>query len=146
MKKTVLILALLLVFSTISWAEVTGDQKSTQQQKMMPCPMMKMHGQEMQMCPMMKHHGMMMDDMMQMMKNIMKMQERIITGVKGDERKNLLKEISVMIDKMDKMMANMHGMMKMQGMTGMPPAVPPKSDEKKDEPQKEEQKPAEHKH
>jgi len=132
MKKIVMALAIMFIFSIPAYAE-TGMQGSQQgqmgqgmmmeqgQQMPMNCPkMQQMHGQGMmqagqqmpmaQMGPMMGH-GMMMQEMMQIMMDIMNMQEQIINGVKASEKKMMLDKIKDMKAKMQNKMTMSHCMM-----------------------------------
>src|SRR5574341_739754 len=83
---------------------------------------MMMGGEQMPMMEHMKAHGMMMGEMMDMMKNIITMQKRIVAGVKASEKKELEKELSAMLEKVETMTSGMKGMMSqgmmMQGMLG----------------------------
>jgi hypothetical protein len=111
----------------------------------MKCPMMQMHGQGtqggqqmpmmhggqqmqgmMEMCPkmcpkmgQMMGHGMMARDMMQMMTDMIRMQQKIIRGLSPVEKKEMMKDTDRMLDKMEKMMSDMRGMM-MHGMMDQP--------------------------
>ncbi len=128
MKKTIVILAMLFLSSVSAQAQtdggMMGEQKDQVGQGMRMGEGQQM--QMMQMCmPMMKQmmgQGMMMQDMMQMMTDMMKMQQKTMEGVKPAEKKELAKELSGMQEKMNKMMADMKGMMSqgmmMQGMMG----------------------------
>lgn len=114
----------------------------------MKCPMMKMHGQGMvqgeqmpmmhggqqmqgmmQMCPrmcprmgQMTGHGMVARDMMQMMTDVIKIQQKMIRGLSPIEKKEMMKDTEKMLEKVEKMMSDMRGMM-MRGM--MEPPAPP---------------------
>ena len=132
MKKIVMALAIMFIFSIPAYAE-TGMQGSQQgqmgqgmmmeqgQQMPMNCPkMQQMHGQGMmqagqqmpmaQMGPMMGH-GMMMQEMMQMMMDIMNMQEQIINGVKASDKKMMIEKIKDMKAKMQNKMTMCNCMM-----------------------------------
>lgn len=111
----------------------------------MKCPMMQMHGQGtqagrqmpmmhggqqmqgmMEMCPQMRQmmgHGMMARDMMQMMTDIIRMQQKIIRGLSPVEKKEMMKDTDRMLDKIEKMMSDMRGMM-MHGMMDQPVPLP----------------------
>jgi hypothetical protein len=101
-----------------------------QKMPMMNCPkMQQMQGQGMmqggqqmpmmQMCmPMMQHmmgQNLLAKDMMYMMTDIMKMQKKIISGVNPSEKKEMLKELDKMMDRMDRMMSDMRCSCKMMG-------------------------------
>ncbi len=104
MKRWMISLALLslLVAGTTSWAQM-GEKKDDPGMKMGEGQQMSM----MQMCmPMMQ-------DMMKMMMEIVKMQEKIMMGPKAGDRKRMMKEISMMKERMQNMMAHMGMMMGM---------------------------------
>lgn len=124
MKKAIVILALLLFSSITAHAAggMMGEQKNQVGSGMMPCEQDHM--------PMMKNmmgHGMMMQDMMQTMKKMIEVQRKIVEGVKPAEKNELEKELSGMQEQMDKMMADMKGMM-MQGMMGSMASAEPKKE------------------
>ncbi|MEW5745062.1 MAG: hypothetical protein AB1805_06470 [Nitrospirota bacterium] len=83
-------------------------------------------------------HGTAMMDMMHMMKDMMEIQERMLTGVPDAEKKRLLKELSTMRERLDTMMAGMHSMGGMQH--GAAPQTDQKPEQKKDAPKKDAQK------
>lgn len=138
MKRIFIAALVLLAFAVTANAEIS--QKKGQvapQQKMMPG---MMQGGQMPMMQHMMGHGMMMQGMMHMMKDMMKMQERMIGGASDEDKKMMRQELNRMVERMDKMMTDMQGMM-MKCMMGMSPAELPKA------PSKEEpKKPQEHKH
>lgn len=108
MKKLVIALTILFVFSISAYAQMSGMTGTTKnemkQQDMMPM---------MQMCmPMMQQmmgQGMMMKDMMQMMMDMMQMQERMLKGMKAE--KKMMQDMAQMKEKMKKMMSMNMGMM-----------------------------------
>jgi ABC-type uncharacterized transport system permease subunit len=53
---------------------------------------------------MMKHHQMMMHDMMQMMKDMMAIQKKMLTTTTTEDKAQMGKDLSAMMEKMDKMM------------------------------------------
>jgi len=69
-------------------------------------------------------HGMMARDMMQMMTDVIKAQQKIIRGLSPVEKQEMMKEMDKMLEKIEKMMSDMRGMM-MHGMISQPapPAV-----------------------
>jgi hypothetical protein len=135
----------LFVWSVPVFAETAAPQQKTgeaapQGGQEMKCPMMQMHGQGgqqmpmahggeqmqgmMQMCPKMGQmtgHGMIARDMMQMMTDVIRMQQKMIRGLSPVEKKEMMKETDKMLEKLEKMMSDMRGMM-MRGM--MEPPVP----------------------
>lgn len=136
MKRIVLVAVILLVFSISAQAQMNngmmGEQKGQAGPGMMPC--MQEH------MPMMKHmmgHGMMMQDLVQTMKKMIEVQRKIVEGVKPAEKKALVKELSGMREKMDKMTADMKNMMSqgmmMQGVMGATASAGPKKTQEKSE-------------
>ena len=113
-----------------------------QQMPMMNCPkMQQMQGQGMmqggQQMPMMQHmmgQNLLAKDMMYMMTDIMKMQKKIISGVNPSEKKEMLKELDKMMDRMDRMMSDMRCSCKMMGGMMELPAEPAKEVQEKEEP------------
>ncbi len=108
---------ILLAFAISAYAEMAGHEGHE---------MKKGEGQEMQtMCPMMKEKkdmgqmmgpGMMMQDMMELMMDIMNVEERIVTGVKAPEKKEILNKLKDMKTRLQNKMS-MHQCM-MGGMMG----------------------------
>jgi len=128
MKRLIICVSILFIFATSGHAEMTGQKgneghemmKGEGQQMQMMCPkMQQMHGQgmmqggghQMPMMGQMMGHGMMMQDMMQMMMDIMNMQEKIITGVKASEKKEMLDRIKDMKTRMQNKMSMQQCMM-----------------------------------
>jgi hypothetical protein len=111
----------------------------------MKCGMMG-DGQGMQMGMMqgMMGHGMKMQEMLHMMKDMMKIQQRMLTKISDSERKQMAQELSRMLERVDKMLTDMQSM-PMKGMMGMPPAesAKPKAEPKKKD---DAQKSSPHKH
>lgn len=148
-----MIFAFLLVFIFVLPVHA-GTDTPADTQRQMPCGMM-MGGmasdgmqmpQGMAMMPMcmsmmqqMSGQGMAMQEMMYMMKDIIRIQEHMMAGVKKENKKNMSKELTRMMEKLDMMMSHMQGMM-MKGMM-MPPPAPPKT-----ESGKENKKGEQHKH
>lgn len=112
MKRWIISLAVLslLVAGTTSWAQMV-EKKDDPGMKMGEGQQMSM----MQMCmPMMQQmmgQKMMMQEMMKMMMEMMKMQEKLMMGPKAGDRKMMMKEISMMKEKMQNMMSTHMGMM-----------------------------------
>lgn len=110
MKKLVIVLIMVL----LSVVSAQAQMDST-----MHCPREAQMGQGMAMdtcqhLPMtqcMTMHKMMVQEMMGMMKDVIKMQQKIVEGVNRAEKKELMKELSGMIDKTDGMMSEMKEMM-----------------------------------
>jgi hypothetical protein len=126
MKKLVMALAIMLIFSISGYAETEmqgqmgqGMMMGQGHQMPMNCPkMQQMQGHEMTMgghkMPMMNQmmgHGMMMQDMMQMMMDIINMQEQIVNGVKASDKKVMLDKVKDMKAKMQNKMTMCHCMM-----------------------------------
>lgn len=102
--------------------------------------------QRMEKCqPMMKQmmsHGMMKQDMMQMMMDMLTMQEKILKGPKAAEKKQMMKDIEQMKEKMHKMMSKPMDMMGMDNARG----TKSKRGEDKEYPKAEPSKTDPHKH
>jgi len=162
MKRLVIVLIVLALFSVTAYAEMGQmeqgqmqgehqmmDMKQGDQPMKMECPKMKMKQGDQQMkmeCPKMKmmqghdmKHGdkpmqmMHCQETMQMLMSIMDMQEKILMGVKPDEKEKMLQDIKQMKEKMKDMMSSckcmMGGMMEKQTPA---PAPAPESTEKKE--------------
>lgn len=124
MKRLVIVLTVLFMFSVSAYAQMGGGMMGEQKGQMGPgmmgdegkMPMMPMckqmmgEGQQMQMCPMcmqmMKQHK----GMMQMMMDMTKMQQKMMKGMKPAEKKQMMMDMDGMMHKMEKMMGSM-GMM-----------------------------------
>ena len=132
MKKIIVLLIMLCVCSAIAYAQMSpatmGEQKGMMCQqgmmmgegKQMPtmnCPKMQQGQGMMQYCPQMMGQGMMMKDIMQMMMDMMKMQEKLLKGVKGHEKQQAMKDMTQMKEKIQNMMSMCKCMM-MGGMMG----------------------------
>ena len=111
MKRLMIVLTVLFVFSISAFAQTDSGMKVEQkgemkQQGMMDEGMMK---QMMEKCrPMMKQmmgNGMMKKEMMQMMMGMMNMQEKMMKGPKAAEKKQMMKDMAQMKEKMSKMMS-----------------------------------------
>ncbi|GAB4411911.1 MAG: hypothetical protein OHK0032_07880 [Thermodesulfovibrionales bacterium] len=123
MKRLIISVAVLslLVAGATSWAQMgekkddIGMKMGEGQQMPCPCPMKEqmMSGGMMPMMKQMMGHGMMMQDMMKMMMDMMKIQEKIMMGVKPSEKKQMMKDMAQMKEKMQKMMSMRMGMMGM---------------------------------
>jgi hypothetical protein len=158
MKRSVVVLIVLALFSVTAYAEMgemeQGQMQGDQQMKM-ECPKMKMmqgeqqiktEGQKMDMeegghqmkmeCPkmkMMQGHGMKHGDRqmkmmhcqetMKMMMSIVDMQEKILMGVRPEEKEKMLQDIKQMKEKMQDMTSSCKCMM--GGMMEHAPAVAP---------------------
>ena len=116
MKRLIIVLVSLFVFSISAQAQMGGPQGQKGQgmmigegQQMMPM---------MQMCmPMMKQmmgQGMMMEDMMRMMMDMMKMQKTMMRGMSPAEKKERIMDMDKMMERMEKMMSMRMGMMGME--------------------------------
>lgn len=154
MKRLMILLAVLVVFSISAQAQM-GEGMKPEQKGQMGHGMMGGEGKMpmMPMCEQMMKQKMgegqqmpMMQDMMQMMMETMKMQHKIMKGVKPGEKKAMMTEMEGMMQKMEKMMEGMQDMpMKCKCM--MAPMEPKKEEMKKDAPAKEEAPKADpHKH
>lgn len=103
MKRLIVALVSLFVFSITAQAQI-GDGKVQEIPMTQMCmPMMKQMivGQEMQM-----------QEMMQMMMDMMNMQEKMMKGVKPAEKKKMMKDMACMREKMQRMISmRMGGMM-----------------------------------
>ncbi|KAF0145705.1 MAG: hypothetical protein FD156_680 [Nitrospirae bacterium] len=117
MKKLVIVLTVLFVFSASAYAQMgmMGEQKGEmKQQGMMDEAMMKQMMPMMEKCQQMMKSiggGTMMQDMMQMMMNMMNMQEKMMMGAKPSDKKQMMKDMAQMKEKMHKMMSINMGMM-----------------------------------
>lgn len=151
MKYLVICLLAIFVFTAPLYAETAAPQQQTGeaampggQQMQMKCPMMQMHSQGMmqggQQMPMMQMgpkmgqmmgHGMMARDLMQMMMDIVKVQQKMIRGLSPVEKKEMMKEADKMIERLEGMMSDMRGMMK-HGMMEQPAPAPSKEPESKE--------------
>ncbi|HMK60791.1 MAG TPA: hypothetical protein VK452_06565 [Dissulfurispiraceae bacterium] len=80
----------------------------------MNCPMMKDGMKDGMMGGGMMMHHRMMHDSMKMMKDMMVIQKKMLGNPSADEKMAMDKELAVMIEKVDKMMANCQNMMNMQ--------------------------------
>lgn len=70
-----------------------------------------------------------------MMMDMMDMQKKMMKGMNPADRKEMMREIDRMRDRMGKMMSDMRGMM-MKGMMGPAPVEPGKEESGKEEPKK----------
>jgi hypothetical protein len=112
MKQLMIALTMVLVSVVSAQAQMDSSmhcaheaQHSGQGMMMEPCQQM----------PMMQHimkNKMMMQEMMGMMKDTLKIQQKLLEGVKSAEKKEMEKELSQMMDKVDVMMSEMNNMMK----------------------------------
>lgn len=107
MKRLMIVLAVLLVFSIPAYAQMGGGMPAEQKGEAKQQGMMMDEG----MMKSMMGDGMMMQGMMQMMMDMMNVQEKMMMGVKPDEKKQMMKALAQMKEKMQKMMS--------MGMMGM---------------------------
>ncbi len=156
MKKVLVAMVSLALLGSVAVVQAADEQKQEMPMTnhhmmkdggmgMMNCPMVKSDDGKGQMgCQMqgkmggqaggmMKHHKMM-QAMMQMMKDSMTIQKKMITGATPEEKMKMEKDLSAMIEKMDKMMSSCQSMM-------MDMQKPASADQKN-----EESMPMEHKH
>ena len=114
MKRLLICALVMFAFTVTAYAEMTGHEGHEMKHEMMKeeghqmmCPKMQekgmMHKGDHQMS--MMGHGMMMQDLMQTMTEILNIQEKIITGVKASEKKQLLNKIKGMKAKMGNSMS-----------------------------------------
>ena len=111
MKKLVIVVMLLLVSVVSAHAQMDSAMR---------CPHEAQAGQGMDMetCqhqPMMQHMtkcNSMMQEIVGMIKDSLKMQQKMVEGVKSAEKKEMMKELSRMTDRIDVIIAEMQGMMK----------------------------------
>ncbi|MBI5205075.1 MAG: hypothetical protein HZA11_09175 [Nitrospirae bacterium] len=103
MKRLMIVLGVLLVFSVSALAQM-GGQKGEMGKGMMEQKSQIMMKQ-------MMGQGGMMQGMMQMMMDMMNMQEKMMMGPNASDKKMMIKEMSMMKEKMQKMMSMHMGMM-----------------------------------
>jgi len=133
----VFILAIPVYAGTVITEEQTENAR-VQGTDQMKCPTMRMRGQcmmqggqqmpimhavqRMQTCPgegQIMWHGIMARDMMQIMTDIIKMQEKMIRGLSPVEKIEMQKDTGKMIEKLEIMMSEIRGMM-MRGIVDQP--------------------------
>jgi len=108
MKKLMIVVMLVLVSAVSAQAQMDSN---------MPCAH-EGQGMTMEACqkmPMMQQtmkNKMMMQEIMGMMKDTLKMQQKMVEGVKSAEKKEMMKELSRMTDRIDVMMSETKDMMK----------------------------------
>jgi len=90
-----------------------GEGKMPMMQMCQEMMKQKMGEGQMPMCPMCMHMMKGHKEMMQIMMEMMKMQEKIMMGVKTSEKKQLLKDMARMKEKIQKMMSMQMSMMEM---------------------------------
>ncbi len=136
MKRLIVILAVLFIFSIPAYAQMGSGmmgQKEEMRHGMMgeghQIPMRQMCMQHMQH---MMGHGMMVRDMQQIIIDMMKVQKKIIGGMKPSEKNEMLREMDRMMDRMEKIMSDMRGMT-MKGMMAPSPIQLKKDDQTKEE-------------
>ena len=147
MEKVLVILVSLVLFGSFAIAQAADEKNSAMPMMghqmmmkggdgkgMMDCQMMKGPDGKGMMGGMMKHHQMMMHDMQQMMMDMMAIQKKMLTATTPEDKAQMGKDLSAMMEKMDKMMSSPQcKMMDMQQ---------PAAGEQK----KQDSMPAEHKH
>jgi hypothetical protein len=161
MKRTIFVFTVLVVLSSISWAQTWGPQTPGQipgQQPMMPQrmpygaippgtagnsmvddAMNQIMLQRIEVCRgMILNQGTELQEMMRIMKDMMKIQTNLVKGATDEEKKKMTEELVQMNGKLDKMTTDMQAMMKKSGLSAAP-AEPGKT---KAEPKKGEQKKA----
>jgi hypothetical protein len=119
MKKVLVILVSLVMFGSFAIAQAADEKaaatpmmdhqmmmKGGEGKGMMDCPMTKGPDGKGMMGGMMKHHQMMMHDMMQMMKDMMAIQKKMLTTTTPEDKAQMGKDLSAMMEKMDKMMSS----------------------------------------
>jgi hypothetical protein len=126
MKKLIIVPVILLAFASFAYAQMGQDMKMEQGQPMqMTCPKMQgqgmMHGgKQMQM--------MQSQDMMQIISGMMDIQEKMLTGVKPDEKDKMMQDMKQMKEKIQEMQGTckcmMGGMMGQQTPATAPEAAP----------------------
>ncbi len=112
MKRLMIVLTVLFVFSVSAFARTDSGMKVEQKEEMEQQGMKMDEGmmkQMMEKCrPMMKQmmgDGMMKKEMMQLMMEMMNMQEKMMKGPKAAEKKQMMKDMAQMKEKMRKMMS-----------------------------------------
>ena len=111
MKKLIIVLMLVMVSVVSAQAQMDSNMHCAHEAQMGQGMMMD----TCQHMPMMQHmmkNKMMMQEMMGVMKDTLKMQQKIVEGVKSAEKKEMVNELSRMMDKVDVMMSEMKEMMK----------------------------------
>ena len=119
MKKVLVTLVSLVLFGSFAVAQAADEKTSSapmmdhqmmmkggDAKGMMDCPMMKGSDGKGMKGGMMKHHQMMMHDMMQMMKDMMAIQKKMLTTATPEDKAQMEKDLSIMMEKMDKMMSS----------------------------------------
>jgi hypothetical protein len=146
MRRLIIVIALF-VFSLPVYAETAAVTQPEQKHEMKhQCGMMgegmKMQGMPMMpMCQQMMGQGIIMRDMMHLMMDIMKTQQRIIRGIRHDDKRDIIAELDKMMERMDKMMSDsrcpmMKGTMEPNPSPAAAPAEPKKDAPAKEEPAK----------
>ncbi len=140
MKKIFLMTAAVVLLASGAYADMhkakeqpTSKDKPMMGQMMMCQEMMKGKAMPMmgQMMGMMGQ-GMMMQNMMKTVQDIARIQDRIIAGMSEEEKRSARQELKALMERLDKMMLEMPGMM-MKGMMGGQQHGAPKAEETKKE-------------
>jgi hypothetical protein len=146
MKQLTIVVMMVLVFAISAQAQMDSS---------MHCEHEAQAGQGMmtetcQHMPMMQHmmkNKMMMQEMMGIIKDTLKMQQKMLEGVKSAEKKEMAKDLSRMMDKVDLMMSETKNMMKSGMKCETPCDACKKMEQKNEAPAKEETpQPEPHKH
>lgn len=153
MKKILLTAVVLTFFASGAYADMhkAKEQPAPKDKPMMmgqmACQeMMKQRGMGMARPMMgMMAQGMVMQNMMKTVQDIARIQDRIIAGMTEEEKKTARQDLKALMERMDKMMTDMPGMM-MKGMMGGQQDDAPKDAAKNDTKKEEPSKPQEHKH
>ncbi|MDZ4164190.1 MAG: hypothetical protein U1C55_03595 [Smithellaceae bacterium] len=150
MKKILLMSAALILLAGGAYADMhkAKEQPAAKDKPMMGQMMCEemMKGKPMPMMGQMMGQGMVMQNMMKTIQDIARIQDRIVAGMTEEEKKTARQELKALMERMDKMMMEMPGMM-MKGMMGGQQQDAPKDAPKTAEPKKEDAaKPQEHKH
>jgi hypothetical protein len=129
MKQVFWVVTLLFILSGSVWAQSGAGQPTDKGQMTHDMMGRGMMGGDQQM-PMRQHMTggcMVMMDMMHMMKDMMRIQERMLTGASEADKKKMAQELSGMMERMDTMMSGMHNM-QMGGMTQRGVPAPEKAE------------------
>jgi hypothetical protein len=172
MKRTIYIFTVLVVLSSGSWAQTWGPQAPGQVPGQMPgqqpmFPQRTPYGvtpsgmpgssmandamnqimlQRIEACrSVVSNQGTELQEMMQLMKDMMRIQERILTGASDEEKKKITEELAQMTGKLDKMTTDLQAMLKKSGLAAQPAPPEPAKTKAAPKPKKEEPRKAESK-
>lgn len=110
--------------------QMQGRQPGLMSPQQTPAGGMMMKGDMMQMCaPMMKHmmgQTIMTRDIMQLMKEIIQVEQKIVRGLDAQERKQVLAELDLKLRRIDRMMDDMRSGMMQDPQPPVSPRVPGK--------------------